>query len=335
MEIKICKKCGVKKPVSDFGKGGKQLRSNGEWKQYYHTTCKKCVNVGPRSRTDNIDPKPCSQCGEIKPLSEYGFEHSRQRYRADCKACKYKQRLKFRSENPEVVERTNARNRYRWANEPNYAEKQRETNKKSYQNHKDRRQKESRDKWANDHEYRKTELAKGRWRWNNIPEWKEKRKAENLKYVNEHKEELKVKSKIYYGNNKEKISDYNKKHRLENPEFYKKKAAKTYQRHKDKLVQDQRNLRSERQNMIFERIGWVCAHPGCNETKNLQIDHKDPLKKSFTVSANLTKNWDELVLEVDKCQPLCLKHHMEKTAKEWENGTLQLSRKLNIKKGKR
>ena len=242
METKICKKCGVEKPVSDFSKGGKQLRADGTLKQYYKSICQKCFNVGPRPRTDNIDPKPCSQCGEIKPLSEYGFEHSRQRYRSDCKACKYKKRLKHRSENPKVIERERKKDRWRRVNDPEYHERQKLNNRKSYQNNKDRRQKEARDKWANDHEYRKTELEKRRWRWNNIPEWKEKRKAENIKYVNEHKEELRIKSKQYQRDNKERISEYNKQFRKDNPEHCRKLAAAQYQKHKDKLLQNQRKF---------------------------------------------------------------------------------------------
>ncbi len=77
-ESKVCKKCGVEKPVSDFGKGGKQLRADGNLKQYYHTTCKKCINKG-RTRIDNIDPKVCNKCGISKPLTEYNYEKDRYR----------------------------------------------------------------------------------------------------------------------------------------------------------------------------------------------------------------------------------------------------------------
>lgn len=324
-ESKVCKICGIEKPLIDFHlcKGGYLGR---------RARCKACVST-KKSRTDNIDPKPCSSCGKVKPLTEYSFESNR--YRAQCKACKYKQRLKFRSEHPEIYEKERERDRWRRANEPGYRERKNEDTMRSYAKHRDRRLQEHREKWINDDEYRENILQKRKDRWANDSEWRKKRKAENLKYVNEHREELKVKSKIYYVNNKEKISEYGKQFRKDNPDHCRELAAKHYQNHKDKLVQDQRDLRSERKNMIFERIGWVCAHPECNETKNLQIDHRDPLKKSFTITSNLTKNWDELLPEVDKCQPLCFKHHMEKTAKEWENGTLQLSRKLNIKKGKR
>lgn len=68
MDTKVCKKCGVEKLVSNFSKGGKQQRANGEWKQYYHSTCKQCVNT-PRVRKDNLDPKVCNICCTSKSLS--------------------------------------------------------------------------------------------------------------------------------------------------------------------------------------------------------------------------------------------------------------------------
>lgn len=41
-ETKICKKCGVERPIIDFAKSGRQLRSDGEWKRYHQNTCKQC-----------------------------------------------------------------------------------------------------------------------------------------------------------------------------------------------------------------------------------------------------------------------------------------------------
>ena len=204
-ETKVCKKCGIEKFVSDFGKSGLRLLSDGTHKQYYKGICKKCVNVGPQSRKDNIDPKPCSQCGVFKPLSEYGFDHQRQRYRADCKACKYKQRVKFRSENPEVVERTNARNRYRWANEPGYAEKQRETNRKSREIHGEKYLKKQRERYANDEEYRNTMLQKNKDLWKNNEEYREKRKRKHLEYYKENYDKIRKQNREYVEKNKEKI----------------------------------------------------------------------------------------------------------------------------------
>ena len=102
--MKVCKKCGVKKPLGDFGKGGKQLRADGTLKQYYRTTCKQCINTGPRKRKDNIDPKQCTKCGIIKPLSEYPLDKNssgNMRYRGICKKCKRVREKKWFEKNPD------------------------------------------------------------------------------------------------------------------------------------------------------------------------------------------------------------------------------------------
>ena len=117
MSTQVCKKCGVEKSVSEFGKSGKRQLESGEWKQYYKTTCKQCTNKG-RVRFDNVDPKVCNKCGVSKPLSEYAYEPSRDRYRGECKQCKHEQRMKSRAENPEIVARERERNRWRHNNIP-------------------------------------------------------------------------------------------------------------------------------------------------------------------------------------------------------------------------
>ena len=127
MEIKVCKKCGVEKPVNDFAKGGKQLLADGNLKQYYKSSCKQCTNKG-RTRIDNIDPKVCNKCGISKSLTEYHYEKDRDRYRGDCKSCRSITRNKYR---PKVKDKINARARDRWANEPGYREKQLQTSAKS------------------------------------------------------------------------------------------------------------------------------------------------------------------------------------------------------------
>ena len=154
---------------------------------------------------------------------------------------------------------------------------------------------------------------------------------EKREYYDDNIKTLREKSRVYYSNNKEKAKEYYQNNKKE----IRKKKTEYYYNNIEKEKSRVNDSRRKKKKILLEHLGNVCSHPDCNETKNLQIDHKDPLKKSYTISANLTKNWDELLPEVDKCQPLCPKHHMEKTAKEWENGTLQLSRKLNIKKGKR
>ena len=323
-ETKVCKKCGIEKFVSDFGKSGLRLLSDGTHKQYYKGICKKCVNVGPQSRKDNIDPKPCSQCGVFKPLSEYGFDHQRQRYRADCKACKYKQRVKFRSENPEVVERTNARNRYRWANEPGYAEKQRETNRKSREIHGEKYLKKQRERYANDEEYRNTMLQKNKDLWKNNEEYREKRKRKHLEYYKENYDKIRKQNREYVEKNKEKIKARDKIYRIENAEHCAKLRKAQYIKHQDKLVQEQKEYRTNRRLHLIERLGGKCVE--CGTTKSLQFDHINPLEKSFDISKKMTAPLDVLYPEIDKCQLLCPKCHIEKTKNDWLSGVLQEKR---------
>ena len=69
--------CGVEKPISDFSSSGKSVLVDGSVVQRYKSTCKQCINTGPRKRKDNIDPKQCIGCGIIKPLSDFCFYKNR------------------------------------------------------------------------------------------------------------------------------------------------------------------------------------------------------------------------------------------------------------------
>ena len=89
--MKVCKKCGVEKPISNFSKSGNQVLADGSVVQRYKSTCRQCVNTGPRKRKDNIDPKQCIKCGISKPLSDFCFYKNKNgdmRYTGECKECK-------------------------------------------------------------------------------------------------------------------------------------------------------------------------------------------------------------------------------------------------------
>lgn len=74
-------------------------------------------------------------------------------------------------------------------------------------------------------------------------------------------------------------------------------------------------FRQKRKSKIIEMLGGKCSR--CDSTVKLEIDHIDPLTKSFTVSGNnLNKNWEAVLLEVGKCQLLCNSCHIEKTSEE-------------------
>tara|TARA_Y100001973_G_scaffold16686_1_gene24260 strand:+ start:152 stop:1129 length:978 start_codon:yes stop_codon:yes gene_type:complete len=313
---KVCKKCGIEKPVSDFGKGGKQLRADGNLKQYYHTTCKQCVNT-PRVRKDNVDPKVCNKCGVSKPLAEYHYEKDRDRYRGQCKSCKNTTR---RKRYPKVKDKLNERCRYRWANEPGYAEKQRETGRKSREKYKDIWNANHRERYANDPIYREKLKQEQRDRWANNPEHRAKSKETTRKWIEKNRERYDANNDRYYQENKEKIRLYGKQYREENPEHHKKLRKAQYEKHQEKRVGDQRKLRKNRRLHLIERLGEKCVE--CGTTDLLEFDHIDPLEKTFTIAAKLTAPIEVLYEEVDKCQLLCRYCHYEKTKNEWLDGTL-------------
>lgn len=310
MDTQVCKKCGVEKPVSEFGKSGKQQLANGETKQYYKTTCKQCVN-SPRVRKDNVDPKVCNKCGVSKPLSEYAYEPSRDRYRGECKQCKYEQRMKSRAENPEIVARERERNRWRYNNVEGVRERAREVANKSRAKHKDRRNAELRERYANDPEYAERHRQNQRDLWANNPEYREKSKKHNKIYREENKEELRIKQKQYQLENKEWIAEKQKKYREENPEHCKKLRKAQYEKHQEKLVNDQKRIRKERRQYLEEYLGGKCVR--CGATEKLEFDHIIPADKSYTIGSNITCfSLEELILEVDKCQLLCRPCHIQK-----------------------
>ena len=310
MDTKVCKKCGVEKPVSDFGKAGKQLRANGEWKQYYHTTCKQCVNT-PRVRKDNVDPKVCNKCGVSKPLSEYAFEAHRDRYRSECKQCKYEQRKKHRAENPEVIERERERNRWRYSNVEGVRERAREVASKSRAKHKDRWNAKQRERYANDSEYAEKQRQYQRDLWANNPEYRERCKELNKIYREENKEELRIKQQKYIEENKDKIKERQRKYYYDNPEHMKKLRKAQYEKNQEKLVEDQRKIRDERRQYLREYLGGKCVR--CGATEKLEFDHIIPANKSYTIASNITCfSLEELILEVDKCQLLCRPCHIQK-----------------------
>tara|TARA_B100000902_G_C27199117_1_gene858093 strand:+ start:166 stop:1170 length:1005 start_codon:yes stop_codon:yes gene_type:complete len=310
MDTKVCKKCGAEKPVFNFSKGGKQLRANGEWKQYYHTTCKQCVNR-PRVRKDNVDPKVCNICCTSKSLSEYAYDAKRDRYRGDCKQCKYEQRKKHRAENPEVRERERERNRWRFNNVEGVRERAREVANKSRAKHKDRRNAEQRDRYANDPEYAEKQRQYRRDLWANNPEYREKSKKLNKIYREENKEELRIKQQKYIEENKDKIKETQQKRYYGNPEHMKKLRKANYEKHQEKLVEDQRRIRKERRQYLEEYLGGKCVK--CGATERLDFDHIIPADKSYTIGSNITCfSLEELILEVDKCQLLCRPCHIQK-----------------------
>ena len=97
----------------------------------------------------------------------------------------------------------------------------------------------------------------------------------------------------------------------------KKKKAEWYQRNKKSVLEKINGQYKDRRKQIIEQLGGVCSHSNCNSTEDLQLDHINPLEKSYSISERIS-SWDikKLQPEIDKCQLLCPKHHLEKTIED-------------------
>lgn len=76
-----------------------------------------------------------------------------------------------------------------------------------------------------------------------------------------------------------------------------------------------------------ERLGGCCAI--CDSQNDLQFDHIDPSTKEYTVTQKWFLPLEQWFLEIDKCQLLCEKHHLEKTSRESQtrtHGTISMYR---------
>lgn len=75
-----------------------------------------------------------------------------------------------------------------------------------------------------------------------------------------------------------------------------------------------KNRYHKRKDIAKKLLGGKCVI--CGETKNLEFDHIDRTKKSFSISKGWSTSEKKFVKEVNKCQLLCQKHHIEKTIKD-------------------
>ena len=73
------------------------------------------------------------------------------------------------------------------------------------------------------------------------------------------------------------------------------------------------SLRKRRRAKLIEYLGGSCAKCGYNRClAALEIHHRDPSKKEFKFdAAALTKKWELLLAEANKCDLLCANCHRE------------------------
>ncbi len=90
------------------------------------------------------------------------------------------------------------------------------------------------------------------------------------------------------------------------------KSQQTNHKHKNYVIQQKRGY--ERKVLLLNLKGNCCEICGYNKNHSaLCFHHKNPETKSFQLDLPHCSNtsWDKLLLEVEKCQLLCLNCHAE------------------------
>jgi len=86
-----------------------------------------------------------------------------------------------------------------------------------------------------------------------------------------------------------------------------------------------------RKSAALEYLGGKCLV--CGTTEELEFDHIDPSTKKYTLARILTSGSNELLQEeLEKCQLLCSKHHLEKSLREGDLGSVEHGGGLTGKK---
>ena len=173
--------------------------------------------------TDTVRTKKCTDCGEIKPITEfYKRKESKDGHQSICKECSKRYNQKWNRDNKERKKKYNAQ----WNRDnPEYQAQWREDNKEHI--------KEYQAQWKQDN-----------------PEYKKEYKAQ---YYQNNKEHIKEYMVQWNRDNKEHKKEYNAQWNRDNPEYKKEYQKEKY--HSDPLYRMKQNLRN-RINSAFKSKGW-------------------------------------------------------------------------------
>lgn len=80
---------------------------------------------------------------------------------------------------------------------------------------------------------------------------------------------------------------------------------------KSHVPEARKSFKARRKELLIDLLGGSCVN--CGSTDKLEFDHVIPEDKSFSLAVKLENSFEELLPEVQKCQLLCEKCHMDKT----------------------
>lgn len=141
------------------------------------------------------------------------------------------------------------------------------------------------------------------------------------KYRRENKEKMAAYSKKWREENPEKIESYKDRaraydrERAKRPErqaAQKKAHDEWYERSKYEQQANQKVLYAERRKKLEDlKSDLGCAACGITEGKVLQFHHRDRSQKKFTIGRSIVRySWENIMLEVFKCDVLCGNCHV-------------------------
>lgn len=121
------------------------------------------------------------------------------------------------------------------------------------------------------------------------------------KYYKKYVEKYPNRNKEYYAAHREEILEQKKEYREQNKEEINRKNSERVKKNRD--------------NWLFgKHCVWIMSDGGeCGSTENLEADHIIPRKISGKPRIKWSWGSKKLQEELLHCQPLCQKHHKEKT----------------------
>lgn len=108
-----------------------------------------------------------------------------------------------------------------------------------------------------------------------------------------------------------------KAHRQKNYENHYLKYREAYlQRAKLRRERLRTEFRTQMKNYMSNKS---CQDCGENDIRVLELDHIEPSGKKFTISqaVRLGYSWQDILLEIEKCQVLCANCHKKRTASQF------------------
>lgn len=130
-------------------------------------------------------------------------------------------------------------------------------------------------------------------------------------YYQEHKEELKARSRINYQNNREHRIKQNKEWKENNRETYLQGLKDWRKNNKDKIKEQAQKRRQERRLWIQEiKSKLYCVKCDMNKIECLDFHHSNPKEKDSAI-AKVIYRWSKqrILNEIKKCIVLCSNCH--------------------------